>query len=144
MFQENSMENFESLVRRYYKFLESDFGFSIQKLRDDAFVVEKHNVKISIYLEYGVALIVEIVPTKEAATQLLKQNIFPEPLDVLSVSKYYNPALQYENFINDNIPNGLEKRAALINEYLGKMLHGDFSDWPKIGKYLSRITYGKE
>ena len=81
-------EDFESLTRKFYKFLEDDFGFSIKKLNDWAFVAETGSTKLSIYLEYYSALVVEIEPIGEGASQLLRQNILPSSMTILSVIKY--------------------------------------------------------
>ncbi len=143
-------EDFERLIRKFYKFLEDDFGFSIKKLNDWAFVAETGSTRLSIYLEYYSALVVEIEPIGEGASQLLRQNILPSSMTILSIIKYYAPDLQYknemlnENNFVDNISVELERRASLLQKYFTKLLMGDYSDWPKIKKYLSDLAYKRK
>jgi hypothetical protein len=141
---------FEKLVRKHYGFLEEDFGFSMRKLNDWAFLAETRDTRVSVYLEHHSVLVVEIEPIGEGAGQLLRQSILPESMTVLSIFKYYNAELKYaierldeKNFV-DNVPVELEKRAALLKKYCTKILQGDYSDWPKIERYLSDITYGEQ
>lgn len=135
-------EAFGQFVKKYYEFLEIDYGFSITKLDDWSYIAETHQTRVHIYLEHYTMLVVEIEPIGEASQKLLRENIVPSRADIIPMSRYYNPALHYKaemldekNFVH-NVPVELERRANLLKTYFANMLRGDFSDWPNMEKFL--------
>ena len=138
MFTPISPDELEQLIKKHFQFLCDDFGFSIKKLSYYQYVAEANAVKVLFEVEHAVNLVIEIVPIGEGASFLLKQNIIPESISPISVSRYYDSNLEYKvemidenNFIS-NVPVELEKRAILLQKYCTKMLRGDFSDWTAI------------
>jgi hypothetical protein len=135
MFTPITPDELEKLVNLHYQFLLDDFGFSIKKVGDYKFVAESKNVKVHIDVEHAVNVLIEIEPAGEAASFLLKQNIIPGTVSIISVSEYYDSNLEYkaemidENNFIDNVPVELEREALLLQKYCTKMLRGDFSDW---------------
>ena len=130
-------DEFDNLVMKHYNFLADDFGFSIQKIFNYKYVAETSKMRILIYLEHVVNLMVELEPIGEGASQLLRKNILPESVSVILISRHYDPSLKYkiemldeEKFIS-NISVELEKRANLLTKYCTKILSGDLSDWPE-------------
>ncbi len=130
-------DEFDNLVMKHYNFLADDFGFSIQKIFNYKYVAETSKMRIHIYLEHVVNLMVELEPIGEGASQLLRKNILPESVSVISISRHYDPSLKYkiemldeEKFIS-NISVELEKRSNLLTKYCAKILSGDLSDWPE-------------
>jgi len=135
-------DEFNKLMKKSFRYLENEFSFSVRKVNDWTYVAETPDTRIYIYIEHYAILVVEIEPIGEQANQLLRQNILPSRADIVPMSKYYNPKLNYKpemldkkNYIH-NIPIEIEKRATLLKTYFTKMLRGDFSDWPKMEKYL--------
>ena len=134
---------FNNLTHKHFQFLEDEFGFSIQKINDWEFVAENLDSKIYIYVEHYAIFVVEIEPIGKAANQLLEKNIFPLRADIIPICKYYCPNIQYQPAILNqknhihNIPIEIEQRAKLLKTCLVKMLGGDFSDWARVGQYLS-------
>lgn len=132
---------FDKFTKQSFEYLEKEYGFTMRKLDDWAYVAETSNTIIHIYVEHYAILVVEIEPIGEPAKWLLSQNMLPSRAGIVPLSNYYNPNLNYEpalldpiNFVQ-NIPVELDKRAELLKTYFIKMLQGDFSDWPQMGKY---------
>lgn len=138
---------FEMLVKKYYKFLIDDFGFTLNKLGDWSFSLETRNAKVSLLVEHAILLSVALVPIGEEAARLLRQNVLPNGISVIVISMCLDPNLQYKikrldnKGIDNDILVEMERRAELLKKYCKKMLNGDFSDWGEIENCMSRRAY---
>lgn len=142
-----SPSEFEMLVKKYYKFLIDEFGFSLSKQGDWSFSLETKNTKISLLVEHECLLSVALQPIGDEASRLLRQNILPSEISVIVISMCLDPNLQYKikrlgsNSIDNDIPVELERCAELLKKYCKKMLTGDFSDWGMIKNCMSKRAY---
>jgi hypothetical protein len=138
---------FEMLIKKHYKFLIDDFGFTLNKLGDWSFSLETKNAMVSFLVEHASLLSVALVPIGEEAARLLRQNILPNGISVIVISMCLDPTLQYKiqrlnnKNIDNNIPIEMERRAELLKKYCNKMLNGDFSDWGAIENCMSSRAY---
>ena len=129
---------FDVLVKKHYKFLINDFGFSLSKLGDWSFSLENQNAKVSLLVEHENLLSIALEPIGEQSAVLLQKNILPEANSIIVISMCLDPSLQYKvkrldkKGISHNIPVELERQAELIKKYCEKMLDGDFSSWGTI------------
>ncbi|MCP4140206.1 MAG: hypothetical protein GY755_07940 [Chloroflexi bacterium] len=133
-------DEFDRLVRTHYKFLCDEYGFEIEKVKDEHYVAKTENVKVYIELERGINFVVGIEPTGESANSLLRQNILPRRIGVVIVAQYYDSDFDYKSerifekrFIS-NLPNKLERWSLVLQKYCIEMLDGDFSDYDSIIK----------
>lgn len=143
MIQPITLDEFGNLVIRHFGFLEKDFDFFFKRIANDSYRAESSRAIIHIYLEYGVNLVIEIEPAREAASQLRRQNIIPEAITLISIYKYYdvNTKVIDESNSKYDLQLEMEKQAVLLKKHCQKMLKGDFSDWSEIKKYLKQQTY---
>lgn len=137
-------DNFSGLVLRHYKFLVDEFDFKIIHENNWTYIFESTSVRVMVMMENTIDLVVEIEPIGESARFLLRQNILPFKLSVISICMCLDETLNYkiekisEKKLIIDTPKEIEKRALLLKQYCPHILRGDFTDWKHIIDCLSR------
>lgn len=144
MLNTENLDNFGKLVLNNYKFLVDEYDFSFVKEGDWEYKFENATTRVVVMMEQAINLLVEVEPIGESARSLLRQNILPSRLDVISISMCLDKNLKYKiEKVSDknmaiNVPVEIEKQAYLLRKYCQALLQGNFSDWPQIKECLSK------
>ena len=133
-----SNEEFRSLVLRYFDFLINEHSYTYQEIGERKFTLESPLTRISIFIEYS-TVVVGIEPIGEEAKKLLRENILPEQLSIIAVSKCLNPGVDYKINWDNPIDSELERRSKLLKEYCSDFVSGDFSKWISVIKCLKKV-----
>ena len=137
-------DNFGKLVLEHYKFLIDEHEFLVTKNNDWTYIFENTTTRVTVMMEQAINLVVDIEPIGEGAKSLLRQNILPTKLGVISISMCLDKDLKYkvekrsERSRMVNVPAEIEKQAHLLRKYCQPMLQGDFRDWTQITECLSK------
>ena len=78
-------------------------------------------------------------PIGEEAKKLLRENILPEQLSIIVVSKCLNPGVDYKIIWDNPIDIELERRSKLLKEYCPDFVNGDFSKWISVIECLKKV-----
>lgn len=139
-----NLDNFGKLVFDHYKFLVDEHDFLMAREDEWTYKFENATTRVTIMMERGSNLVIEIEPIGESAKSLLRQNILPSKLGVITICLCLDQNLKYSvaklNLIHKiiDVPVELEKQAHLLRKYCGNMLKGNFDDWPQIKDCLSK------
>lgn len=143
MLNTENLDNFGKLVLNHYKFLIDEYNFSFVREDEWTYKFENATTRVIVMMERAINLVIEIEPIGESAKSLLRQNVLPSKLGVISISMCLDQDLKYKiekisakNRII-NVPVELEKQAYLLRKYCQQMLQGNFNDWPQIKECLS-------
>ena len=124
-------EEFESLTRQYFGFLVDDYHFALKKKNDLSYDFETETTRVSIFIEFNVAVI-GIEPIGEEARKLLRNNILPEQFGVTVVAQYLNPDLDYKVIRGEPIASAMERESRILKEYCQDFLRGDYTKWTDV------------
>ena len=133
-----SNEEFRLLVLRYFDFLINEHSYIYKEIGERKCTLESPLTKISIFIEYT-TVVVGIEPIGEEAKKLLRENILPEQLSIIVVSKCLNPGVDYKIIWDNPIDIELERRSKLLKEYCPDFVSDDFSKWISVIECLKKV-----
>jgi len=123
-----SVEEFDSLMKRFFGFLIDEYHFLLKKKSNLSYVFETATTRISVFVEFN-TLVVDIEPIGEEARKLLQNNKLPEQLGVTVVARSLKPDLDYKVIWDEPILSAMERQSQIVKNYCQDFLRGDFTKW---------------
>ena len=114
------LDVFHERVPTSFAFLVNRYGFALDRIDDYAFVAKSAHCDVVIELDWG-SIVVSIRPTHTGRPVRLSFIVGAKDPSILFLPRYpWGP---------EDACDEIERQAALLSNYCGDILNGDFSEW---------------
>ena len=130
---------YKQLVFRHFGFLTNEYGFVIEQdesVNICVFIASRENCILKIFVNPKETSVL-IGPTGYAKQELVDNGYNPKTIDISLIVECFEPELKQIRNWGQPYSVILEWYAHYTKKHCETMLAGDFSQWPRIQKYLS-------